>query len=136
MVETGEARHAKPEEYLLFGHAGHGINSYAIHYYLVRGSLRVCLQVSWGGVFSNDAEDALRVRNYFAALAPLVTAAERTARGRDATDGVPVVFVLLSDLAGYFECGVRGDGLSSHALLRRLNASSPTIVDALGAVAE
>ena len=34
-------------DYLLLGHAGHGIQSYAIHYYVVRGPLALFLQIGW-----------------------------------------------------------------------------------------
>lgn len=39
------------EDYLLLGHAGHGVNSWAIHYYLVRGPLALFIQVGFGGAY-------------------------------------------------------------------------------------
>lgn len=41
----------QPADYLLFGHAGHGLNSWAMHYYLVRGPLALFLQCAWGGAY-------------------------------------------------------------------------------------
>lgn len=49
-----------PEYYCLFGHAGHGLNSWAMHYYLVDGPLAVFTQTLWGGVYT-DSIDATAV---------------------------------------------------------------------------
>jgi hypothetical protein len=45
------------DDYAILCHSGHGVNSYAIHYYLVRGELRLFLQLGWGGVYM-DAQKA------------------------------------------------------------------------------
>ena len=45
------------EDYLAMGHAGHGINSCALHYYLVHGPVAVFVQLMWGGAFT-DSEPA------------------------------------------------------------------------------
>lgn len=44
------------EDYVLFGQAGHGLNSRAMHYYLVRGRLALFLQLAWSGAYENRAE--------------------------------------------------------------------------------
>ncbi len=49
-------------DYLAFGHAGHGTNSYGLSYYLVCGDLALLLQVPWGGAYM-DAERATREVN-------------------------------------------------------------------------
>ena len=52
---------AEPElGYLLFGQDGHGVNSYAMHYYLVRGALALFVQSGWGGAYM-DVEESARV---------------------------------------------------------------------------
>lgn len=45
------------DDYAILCHSGHGVNSYAIHYYLVRGELRLFLQLGWGGAYM-DAQKA------------------------------------------------------------------------------
>jgi hypothetical protein len=45
------------QDYAILCHSGHGENSYAIHYYLVHGNLRMFLQLAWGGV-NMDAQRA------------------------------------------------------------------------------
>ena len=46
-----EAAAASLADYAVVAHAGHGSNSWAIHYYLVHGSVRLFLQLGWGGVY-------------------------------------------------------------------------------------
>ncbi len=41
-------------DYVVLAHAGHGMNSYAMHYYLVRGNLALFLQIAWGGVYTDN----------------------------------------------------------------------------------
>jgi hypothetical protein len=44
-------------DYAIVAHAGHWVNSYAMHYYLVAGRLRLFLQVPWGGANGDRKED-------------------------------------------------------------------------------
>ncbi len=43
---------------LTLAHAGHGTNSYTMHYYLVRGALRLFFQNGWGGAYMDHDERA------------------------------------------------------------------------------
>ena len=45
------------DDYAVVGFAGYGINSWAAHFYLVRGALALFVQVPWGGAFT-DADDS------------------------------------------------------------------------------
>jgi hypothetical protein len=40
-----------PNDYVLLAHDGHGVNSYALHYYLVHRPLMLFLQIGWGGAY-------------------------------------------------------------------------------------
>lgn len=40
-------------DYALVGFDGHGINSWAVHYYLVCGALALFIQLPWGGAYSS-----------------------------------------------------------------------------------
>ncbi len=42
------------ENYLIFGHAGYGTNSWAMHYYLVENSLALFIQTAWGGIYTEN----------------------------------------------------------------------------------
>ena len=46
----------------MLSHSGHGVNSYAIHYYLVQRPLRMFLQLGWGGVYDDAKEDAAKIQ--------------------------------------------------------------------------
>ena len=67
-------------DYVVLSHSGHGANSYAIQYYLVLGALRMFLHLSWGGVYSNAARDAGRIRDCFALADEIVPAAQSAGR--------------------------------------------------------
>jgi len=66
------------KDYVILCHDGHGVNSYAIHYYLVRGSLRLFLQLGWGGVHMDEKEDAAHIRDCFSMADRLVAASQKT----------------------------------------------------------
>ena len=42
------------DDYVLLSHAGHGVNSYALQYFLVHGKLEMFLFLGWGGVYMDD----------------------------------------------------------------------------------
>jgi hypothetical protein len=69
-----EARTDVPD-YALVAHAGHGVNSYAIHYFLVRGPLGLFVQAPWGGVYTAEDEAVATMREYFDLAKTLVRAA-------------------------------------------------------------
>lgn len=48
-------------DYALLSHSGHGVNSYAIQYYLVHGPLRMFLHLGWGGVYEDHEEEADKI---------------------------------------------------------------------------
>ena len=55
---TGEILGGAPvDDYAVVGFAGYGTNSWAAHFYLVRGALALFVQVPWGGAFT-DADDS------------------------------------------------------------------------------
>ena len=64
---------------LVIGHAGHGINSYALSYYLVLGSIRVLFQLQHGGVYMNHDETAPRIRAVFGVIEQNLSELERRA---------------------------------------------------------
>ena len=61
-------------DYLLLGHAGHGIQSWAMHYYLVRGPLALFLQIAWGGAYMEEKEAAREISLRFAQAEELIQA--------------------------------------------------------------
>ncbi len=53
-----EAVKQQSANYVLLGHSGHGVNSWAIHYYLVQGQLALFIQVGWGGAYGTPQDSA------------------------------------------------------------------------------
>lgn len=69
--------------YCVFGHDGHGLNSAAIHFYLVRGPLALFMQIPWGGVYTGTPVDAQQVRYHFEQAANLIaTLDDAQSRGK------------------------------------------------------
>jgi hypothetical protein len=64
------------DDYAVLAHSGHGVNSYAIQYYLVHGCLRLFLHLGWGGVYMDAEEEAAKIRECFSMADRLVEAAE------------------------------------------------------------
>lgn len=53
------------EDYVILSHSGHGVNSYALQYYVVYGVLRMFLHLGWGGVYMDAEADAKKIRECF-----------------------------------------------------------------------
>jgi len=75
-VDEGEG--SQIENYAVVAHSGHGVNSYAIQYYLVQNPLRLFLHMGWGGVYMNATGATAAVRDCFAMADKLVLAVQRT----------------------------------------------------------
>jgi hypothetical protein len=64
-----------PGEYAILCHSGHGVNSYAIQYYLVYGPLRMFLHLGYGGVYMDADAAASKIRECFSLADEIVPAA-------------------------------------------------------------
>jgi hypothetical protein len=67
------------EDYAVLSHSGHGVNSYAIQYYLVYGALRMFLHLNWGGIYSDAMADAAKICACFSAADQVVGTAKKAA---------------------------------------------------------
>jgi len=66
------------DDYAVLGFDGHGINSWAVHYYLVQGPIALFIQIEWGGAYTDADEARQRVQTAFewaGALQPALDAA-------------------------------------------------------------
>ena len=70
------------EDYVVLSHSGHGVNSYAIQYYLVRGALRMFLHLGWRGVYSDAEADAAKIRDCFSLADKIVATTQTVGRLR------------------------------------------------------
>lgn len=64
-------------DYVILAHTGHGVNSYAIQYYLVCGPVRFFLFLGWGGVYMDKAESAATIRDCFVLTEKILNEAGR-----------------------------------------------------------
>jgi ADP-ribosylglycohydrolase/protein-tyrosine phosphatase len=62
---VAEAENAGVQDYAVLAHSGHGVNSYAIQYYLVYRSVQIFLHLAWGGVYGDPNAAATRIRDCF-----------------------------------------------------------------------
>jgi hypothetical protein len=77
-----EAESKRRSDYVLVAHAGHGVNSYAIHYYLVRGPLRLFLQLAWGGIYEDKAKTTAAVNKCFGLVSKLLEVLDKKGNSR------------------------------------------------------
>jgi hypothetical protein len=79
-----EALTGKATDYLAFGHAGHGVNSYAFTYQLIDGPLVLMAQGPFGGVYMGQAE-ADRLDRLLERCAVLIENMQRRRREHDSS---------------------------------------------------
>lgn len=96
-----EAATGAVDDYAVLAHDGHGINSYAIHYYLVYGLLHMFLQLGWGGAYSDRKRDTEIIKKCFAVGGELIAAVER-GEDRGSICGRTRLTVVASDWHGSF----------------------------------
>jgi hypothetical protein len=68
------------EDYAVVGIDGYGVNSWAVHAYLVEASHAIFVQLPWGGIYRDLADDRKAIETSFAWAAG-VAARARAARG-------------------------------------------------------
>jgi hypothetical protein len=68
---------ADHEDFAVIGFDGHGINSWAVHYYLVERGLALFLQRPWGGAYTDPDEARAPVEQAFAWAARLRAAVKQ-----------------------------------------------------------
>ena len=64
------------EDYVILSHSGHGVNSYALQYYIVHGPLEMFLHLGWGGIYMDAKNSTTKIRNCFSLADKIVTAAQ------------------------------------------------------------
>ena len=85
-----EAAEDDVDDYAVLAHSGHGVNSYALQYYLVYRNLRLFLHLGWGGAYMDPAVTADQIRECFA-LADEIVAAVETLTGPQKTRALTIV---------------------------------------------
>jgi hypothetical protein len=62
-VQEGEG--GRGQDYAILCHSGHGVNSYALQYYLTHGALRMFLHLAWGGIYMDADKSGKDIRECF-----------------------------------------------------------------------
>jgi hypothetical protein len=75
-----EAERTPSRDYAVLSHSGHGVNSYAIQYYLVQEALRMFLHLGWGGAYMDATKAAAAIRDCFSMADKIVPAAQTVGR--------------------------------------------------------
>lgn len=118
-----EAATGDVDDYLMVGQAGHGIQSYAMHYYLVEGSLALFLQLAWGGAYSNSEAERAIIAEQFGLIPQLYSMAHDSNLPTDAR-----LVVALSDYHGV-RWAVLPDSMSKQEFLEYGDWQTDDILD-------
>jgi hypothetical protein len=68
------------KDYVVLAHTGHGVNSYALQYYVVCANLGMFLHLGWGGVYAEPEADKAVIRESFSLADKILLAAETVGR--------------------------------------------------------
>lgn len=75
--------HGEADDYAVVSHAGHGVNSWAISYFVVSGRCGVFVQSAWGGAATSDDDDEIERRVMAERFAQTDLLLERNEERRD-----------------------------------------------------
>ena len=68
------------DDYVLLCHSGHGVNSYALQYYIVHGPLGMFLHLGWGGVYMDAKKAVAEICGCFSLADGIVLAAKTSGK--------------------------------------------------------
>jgi hypothetical protein len=77
-IREGDGTHV--DDYVVLSHSGHGVNSYALQYYLVHGMLEMFLHLRWGGIYIDAKKASAVIRDCFLLAAEIVLAAQTSVK--------------------------------------------------------
>ncbi len=67
-----EIQEKNVQPYFILEHAGHGVNSCALHNYIVNDRLALFMQIPWGGVYMDNKKQIEKIHDSFSRSAELV----------------------------------------------------------------
>ena len=80
-----------PDDFVLFAHSGHGINSSAIQYYLVYRPIVVYIQIPFGGVYGDIVAERAQVNASFELIGELIELVDQRRGSIEPSYVVPVI---------------------------------------------
>lgn len=90
---TMEAGNADTENYLVFGHVGHGVSSWSITCRLVLGHLAVFVRHPWGNAMGDREVDSVPVHKSFYDMEELIVRAENALKSGKLSAGERLVVI-------------------------------------------
>jgi hypothetical protein len=75
-----EFEESQVEDYAILSCSGHGVNSYAVQYYIVYGALGMFLHLGWGGVYMDNQLEATKIQGCFSLADEIVLLVKNEAR--------------------------------------------------------
>ena len=81
------------DDYAVTGFAGHGVNSWAAHCFIVQEPLALFIQVPWGGIYTDAPASLAQLQLLFAWAGRLITLAQACARSSHLWPGERLVVV-------------------------------------------
>jgi hypothetical protein len=87
-----EFEQGQAPDYVTVAHDGHGVNSYALHFFMVKAPLGIFLQLPWGGAYSNGEMDRSRIARYYAGAHHLLAAVSQARDNGGLASDAPVMF--------------------------------------------
>ena len=97
-----EAVNGDVDDYVVIAHDGHGVNSWAIHYFLVYRPLLLFVRVAWGGVYTDPAKATATMNDSVDACRAMVGQVTKVARRKHSRR----VLVYLDEFWGVQYCGL------------------------------
>jgi len=98
-------------DYAILSHAGYGVNSYAIQYFLVSGPLRMFLHLGWGGVYMDSVATTSKIRECFSLADEIVPAALTQGKLGDGDQ----LLIVGTDFYDSYWSSLKGDELRKRA---------------------
>ena len=80
-VEKFDRTGSNVKDYLILSFSGHGVNSWAIQYYVVRGNFGMFLHLGWGGAYMDNEEEAEKIGQACSLADKIIPATSRFAKG-------------------------------------------------------
>jgi len=120
---------APVEDYVIFGFAGHGVNSRGMHYYAVKGNLALFIQLAYGGVAIRDENEARNRINAIFHLIPMFFEAIEEANKNELIQKDRRLLVVESDFYGKGWGWI--DGYPGKIDEKEWHTEDPTLISAL-----
>lgn len=81
------------DDYAVTGFAGHGVNSWAAHCFIVQGPLALFIQVPWGGIYTDAQASLAQMQQLFSWAGRLLPLAQACAQSQRVPPGERLVVV-------------------------------------------